>query len=198
MKTQSGFTLIEVLIAMLLLAVGLLGLAALQTSTLRSNLAAYNYGQATQLLYDMADRMRANKTVANSYLIANSNTDPTSPTSRTLNQTVISTPAPVSPMTLATAAACRLATNTTCDATLLSTYDLIEWNTAIAATLPMGRGCITTANNTFNLYITWDDDRSGTVTTDVAVPAGCTTFSTYVAPVSGTLVDPIFTMSLQL
>jgi type IV pilus assembly protein PilV len=198
MKTHSGFTLIEVLIALLLLAGGLLGLAALQTYTLRSNLAAYNHGQATQLLYDMSDRMRANKTAANSYLIANSNTDV-----RTANKTVVSTPAPVSPITLAAAATCRptvptTTTATTCDATLMSTYDLIEWNTAIAATLPMGRGCITTANNNFNLYVTWDENRSGTVTTDVTVPTGCTAFSTYVAPATGTVADPIFTVSLQL
>ncbi|MEI6707182.1 MAG: type IV pilus modification protein PilV [Methylococcales bacterium] len=202
MKTHSGFTLIEVLIAMLILAGGLLGLAALQTYTLRSNLAAYNYGQATQLLYDMSDRMRANNckvTCLNpvNYLIPDTFTDV-----RTKDKTVVSSPAPVSPITLATAAACRpttptATTATTCNATLLSTYDLIEWNTAIAATLPLGRACITSANGIFNLYITWDDDRSGTVTTDVALPTGCT-FSTYVAPASGTVADPIFTVSLQL
>ena len=201
MKTHSGFTLIEVLIAMLILAGGLLGLAALQTYTLRSNLAAYNYGQATQLLYDMSDRMRANNckiTCLNpvNYLIADTSTDP-----RTLNQTVSSSSAgtncrPTTP---------TATTATACNATVLSTYDLIEWNTAIAATLPLGRACIAPTTSTvagvsvtiFNLYITWDDDRSGTVTTDVAVPTGCT-FSTYVAPASGTVADPIFTVSLQL
>ena len=60
MKTHSGFTLIEVLISMLILAVGLLGLAGLQATGLRNNLSAYNRSQATQLAYDMADRMRAN------------------------------------------------------------------------------------------------------------------------------------------
>ncbi|MFI3217655.1 MAG: type IV pilus modification protein PilV [Methylococcales bacterium] len=195
MKTHTGFTLIEVLIAMLVLAIGLLGLAALQTYTLRSNLAAYNHGQATQLLYDIADRMRANNckatptatppvtclTTAN-YIIDNTNTD-----SRTAGVTVSSSHA------------CKTVGNT-CTALLLSTYDLIEWNNAIAATLPMGRGCIAAGNGTgiFNLYITWDDDRSGAVTTDVAVPTGCAaTFSTYTAPVSGEFRDPVFTMSLQ-
>ncbi|MDO9212585.1 MAG: type IV pilus modification protein PilV [Methylococcales bacterium] len=196
MKTHTGFTLIEVLIAMLLLAVGLLGLAALQTSTLRSNLAAYNHGQATQLLYDMTDRIRANNCIAKAdttppvtcpnpanYIITDSNTD-----GRTAGKNVDS---PVHE--------CKKTTNTTCTATLLSTYDLIEWNTAIAATLPMGRACIaTTVNGVFNLYITWDDDRSGAVTTDIAVPTGCAaSFSTYTAPSSGTFHDPVFTVSLQ-
>ncbi len=62
MKTNTGFTLIEVLIAMLVLAVGLLGLAGLQATSLRNNQSAYNRSQATQLAYDLADRMRANFT----------------------------------------------------------------------------------------------------------------------------------------
>ncbi|MCX7101946.1 MAG: type IV pilus modification protein PilV, partial [Methylobacter sp.] len=60
MKQTAGFTLIEVLIAMLVLAVGLLGLAGLQATSLKSNQSAYNRSQATQLAYDLADRMRAN------------------------------------------------------------------------------------------------------------------------------------------
>jgi type IV pilus assembly protein PilV len=56
----SGFTLIEVLIAMLILSVGLLGLAGFQASSARNNTSAYNRSQATQLAYDLADRIRAN------------------------------------------------------------------------------------------------------------------------------------------
>ncbi len=61
MKTNAGFTLIEVLIAMVVLAVGLLGLAAVQTTSLKNNQSAYFRSQATQLAYDMTDRMRSNK-----------------------------------------------------------------------------------------------------------------------------------------
>jgi type IV pilus assembly protein PilV len=57
---QSGFTLLEVLIALLVLSIGLLGLAALQTTGLRSNQMASMRTQATQLAYDITDRMRAN------------------------------------------------------------------------------------------------------------------------------------------
>jgi type IV pilus assembly protein PilV len=60
MNKHTGFTLIEVLIAVLVLAIGLLGLAAVQATSLRNNLSAYNRSQATELAYDMADRMRAN------------------------------------------------------------------------------------------------------------------------------------------
>jgi len=60
MKKHKGFTLIEVLVSMIVLAIGLLGLAGLQMSSLRNNLSAYHRSQATQLAYDMADRMRTN------------------------------------------------------------------------------------------------------------------------------------------
>lgn len=69
---DSGFTLLEVLIALLVLSIGLLGLAALQTSGLRANQMASMRTLATQLAYDMTDRMRANPVglAANQYTIA--------------------------------------------------------------------------------------------------------------------------------
>jgi len=59
-KKTSGFTLIEVLITIIVLAIGLLGMAALQSTGLRNNNSAYMRSQATVLAYDMADRIRAN------------------------------------------------------------------------------------------------------------------------------------------
>ena len=59
-KTQSGFTLLEVMVAIVVLSLGLLGLAGLQAASLRNNQAAYYRGIATQQTYDMADRIRAN------------------------------------------------------------------------------------------------------------------------------------------
>ena len=60
MKKNHGFTLIEVLISMVILAIGLLGLAGIQMMGLQNNLSSYHRGQATLLVYDMADRMRTN------------------------------------------------------------------------------------------------------------------------------------------
>ena len=57
---QRGFTLLEVLIALLVLSIGLLGLAALQTTGLRSNQMASMRTTSTHLAYDISDRMRAN------------------------------------------------------------------------------------------------------------------------------------------
>ena len=57
---QRGLTLIEILVTVLVLAIGLLGLAGLQATAVRFNTRAYIRSQATNLAYDMADRMRVN------------------------------------------------------------------------------------------------------------------------------------------
>lgn len=80
-SAQRGLGLIEVLLAVVILSIGLLGLASLQGNSLKFNHSAYLRTQATQLAYDMADRMRANRTatMAGSYAIALSDDPLTSP-----------------------------------------------------------------------------------------------------------------------
>lgn len=71
-KHNRGFTLIEVLVSVLILGVGLLGLASLQANSLRNNHSVYLRTQASLLAYDLIDRIRANKNTAiisNTYLI---------------------------------------------------------------------------------------------------------------------------------
>ena len=63
-KHLNGFTLLEVLVAMLILSIGLLGLAALQANTLKLNHGALQRSQGIFLTYDMMDRLRANRTAA--------------------------------------------------------------------------------------------------------------------------------------
>jgi type IV pilus assembly protein PilV len=60
-RRARGFTLVEALVALLALSIGLLGIAAMQMSGLRSNLSAAWRSQATYLAYDVIDRMRANR-----------------------------------------------------------------------------------------------------------------------------------------
>ena len=60
LRRSRGFSLIEVLITILIFAIGLLGLAALQAVSMRSNQSANFRTQATALAYMMIDRMRAN------------------------------------------------------------------------------------------------------------------------------------------
>ncbi len=61
-----GFSLIEVLVTMVVIAIGLLGFAALQAQSLKSNRISMQRSQATILAQDIIERMRANKTAASS------------------------------------------------------------------------------------------------------------------------------------
>lgn len=58
---QDGATLVEVLVALLILAVGLLGIAALYVDNLRNGRTGLLHTQAASLAADMADRIRANR-----------------------------------------------------------------------------------------------------------------------------------------
>lgn len=57
---QWGFTLVEVLVALIVASIGLLGVATLSLQATRYNVDAKLRGQATYLAGDMADRIRAN------------------------------------------------------------------------------------------------------------------------------------------
>jgi type IV pilus assembly protein PilV len=59
-----GFTLVEALVTLLVLSIGLLGVAAMQLASLRSNHSASLRSQATLLAYEIVDRMRANRNAA--------------------------------------------------------------------------------------------------------------------------------------
>jgi type IV pilus assembly protein PilV len=59
-QRHAGFSLIEVLVAIVVLAIGVLGVAALQTTSLRQGQGSMQATQAMALAYDYADRIRAN------------------------------------------------------------------------------------------------------------------------------------------
>ena len=66
---QAGFTFIEVLVAALIMAIGLLGISTMQTRSLQYNQQAYLASQATILVNDMAEKMRSNSEIAEEYEI---------------------------------------------------------------------------------------------------------------------------------
>jgi len=78
-RLQQGLTLIEVLITIVVLAIGLLGLAGLQTASLKNNQSSYYRSQAVMLTEDIFDRMRANRQAARTgnYNIAFGDAPPT-------------------------------------------------------------------------------------------------------------------------
>jgi type IV pilus assembly protein PilV len=59
-RTQEGMTLVEVLVALVILGVGLLGAAAFQLNALKYTDSARMTSQASFIAYDMLDRIRAN------------------------------------------------------------------------------------------------------------------------------------------
>lgn len=59
-RFQRGMTLIEVLISLLILAIGLLGAAAIQLNALKYTDSSTKTSQASFIAYDMMDRIRAN------------------------------------------------------------------------------------------------------------------------------------------
>lgn len=61
---QKGMTLLELLVAVLVLSVGMLGVAGLQTANMRNSQSAHQRTVAVLLASGMAERIRANKTLA--------------------------------------------------------------------------------------------------------------------------------------
>jgi len=165
LRPQAGFTLLEVLVSMLIIAVGLLGMAGLQIQSLKQGQSAYYRSVATQLAYDLADRMRGNMAgvLANEY-------------NRTGIGSDYGTAVPD----------CN--TTTGCNAAALARNDAYEWQQMVANLLPGGQGivcldstpddgvspathgCETTAPTavrpTHAIKIWWVDDRSEAATTD--------------------------------
>src|SRR5690606_26552754 len=69
-RRAAGFSMIEVLVSLLVLALGLLGFALLQTMNLRYTQSADYRTHATNLAYELADQMRANRLSAADYTAA--------------------------------------------------------------------------------------------------------------------------------
>ena len=137
-SSTQGFTLIEVLIAVLVLSIGLLGLASLQANSLRNNYSAYMRSQASILANDMADRIRAN---------------PGTPPANTPLGIYGSLTGPIS-----SGADCEL---TTCTPDELAGYDSRKWYGNLALFLPGGTGTVTRNGNLFTVTVMWDDNKTG-------------------------------------
>lgn len=63
-NAQAGFSMLEVLITVFILAVGLLGVAGMQATSIKLSHESHLRSQASLLAYDIADRMRANRASA--------------------------------------------------------------------------------------------------------------------------------------
>lgn len=142
-KSTKGFTLIEILIAALVLGIGILGLATLMLTSLKSDQSAFYRSVASTLAYDMADRIRQNRDGAEAGrydAIDTSDDAPTNP---------------------------NCSTNSSgCSATQTASLDIREWannftNVGSASNyvspLPNGVGTVTRTDNEYTITITWSE-----------------------------------------
>ena len=135
---QAGFSLLEVLIAVVILSIGLLGVAALQAQSMRYNHQAYLRGQAVQLAYDMSDRMRANDSMIDS------NGDTTSTASGVRTGAYDSSDASGNSVAAANNSCAEIfgTAAADCNVLQLAADDLFNWNATLAAALPNGLGTV--------------------------------------------------------
>lgn len=129
---QTGFSLFEVLISLLIFGMGLLGLAALQLNTLKFNQESQYRLAATNLLNSMADRMRANPvgvSGGNYDAISDATTNPNC---------------------------------SSCTPAQLAQLDGYNWNQETALLLPAGQAEVQPlGNQVFDLIIRWDAQHTG-------------------------------------
>ena len=152
-RPDSGFTLVEVLISVIVLSIGLLGLAGLQASSLKNNNSAYLRTQAVTLANDIIDRMRANQDIAKA---GNYDID---------IGTAAATPV----------AGCTGTGADNCSASDMATLDVSQWKTKLSELLPSGDGSVARtvsgSETMVTVTIQWDDSRGsdGSATTQFPV-----------------------------
>ncbi len=119
-----GFSMIEVMVTLAVLAIGLLGLAALQSVGIRFNHQSYQRTQAVFQAYDILDRIRTNWTCIPS-------------ASGCAYSNVALGNIPGSPPNCISSTGSAACTNTQ-----IATYDVAQWNTTNGQLLNTGRGAV--------------------------------------------------------
>ncbi|MFK0571731.1 type IV pilus modification protein PilV [Endozoicomonas sp.] len=135
-----GFTLVEVLVAMLILSISLLGMAGLQVLSLQSSSGSLSRSQATMLSYDLVERIRRNADEVDDYiaLVGNFPALPTSPDCLTSG----------------------------CSSEELVQEDIIQWNTELSSMIPGAQTTLIEDSGTddkYTLAISWQESQYGNV-----------------------------------
>ncbi|MCI0667420.1 MAG: type IV pilus modification protein PilV [Methylococcaceae bacterium] len=167
---SSGFTLVEVLIAVVILSVGMLGLMGLQTVGLRQNHSSQTRSYAVEFINELADRMRANRAGvdANNYAV-----DPL--------------PAPLpTPPTLPADPRFDCINSypgggTLCDPAQMAQADLFAWKTSADFMFPQSQTTVTCTDSQDPGFIDADGDGINDADTD---GDGCTDGSLFVVSLS--------------
>jgi type IV pilus assembly protein PilV len=116
-RQAQGFTLVEVLVALAVLAVGLLAAALLIVGSQRNTRIALEYTQAVNLAGEMVEFIRANPAAGNAYDTTDGTPDPR-----------------VDP-------ACERR-DAGCGPAALASHDLARWLESVATSLPGGTGTV--------------------------------------------------------
>ncbi|WP_019027168.1 type IV pilus modification protein PilV [Colwellia piezophila] len=132
LKSSLGFSLVEVLVTTVIVAVGILGILSLQLSQMRSAKQALDNEQASIYLTDMIERIRANSIQSLSYVVAHA---------------VV--PGEVD------------CVSNFCTAIQMAQYDIYTWQKMLIDNLPAGGGEIEQAGGPITITIRWDADLSG-------------------------------------
>jgi type IV pilus assembly protein PilV len=146
---QTGVSLIESMIALLVISIGLLGIASMLVTAMKQNLVALNHSKSVWIGYSMADRVRANVSEFTNYADID--------TSKSYSQDCM---------------------GASCSNAQMVTADAEEWTTQVQ-NLPAGRGLITGDATELAITVMWDDEGTGATGTacgnDPAVDLTCYT-----------------------
>jgi len=153
-NTQRGVTLVEAMIALLVISVGLLGIASLQLTAMNQNASSLHNSQAVWMAYNMSDRIRANLGQFNTYNGADTAS--------------------------VTAQDCE---TSGCNTAEMVNADIADWKTMVE-NLPGGRGIISSNADGLLISVMWDDNGTGATLTgcDPDEPADLTCYTLAVAP----------------
>ncbi|VUD68279.1 hypothetical protein TDB9533_04077 [Thalassocella blandensis] len=124
-QTQIGSSLIEVMVALLVTAVGLLGVLTMHTKALKLNQNAHLYSQATILANDIMEAIKTTPDAVASYSLVKTGTAPASP-----------------------------GCTTSCTPEQMAQMNLNHWVTNISDLLPGGEGAIAINSTTNEILIT--------------------------------------------
>ncbi|WP_198262664.1 type IV pilus modification protein PilV [sulfur-oxidizing endosymbiont of Gigantopelta aegis] len=142
-KASAGLTMIEVLVAVVILSIGLLGVAGLQVTGMRNNNSANLRTQASILASEFGDILRSNKTA--------------------VDAGDFDGPFDTSNLSISVEPNCRTI-NGTCSTTEMADTSIVDWGTDVAARLPDGVGTTARTGDIFTVTITWLDDRNNNAT----------------------------------
>jgi type IV pilus assembly protein PilV len=123
--------MIEVLVTIVIIAVGVLGTAALQVTTLKNLSSSHSTSIAAMMVDDLGERIRANPDAAASYVHTN---------------------APTTYTDCSTGG---------CSNSQLADYDLGTWWQEVSAVLPAPKSKVSLEGGSYRIWVYWDEDRSG-------------------------------------